>query len=145
MTSNDQPGALMPSLLNGMEPPVPPPELRELALRPAVQALQRPAVPDLWTRLWQSRPLRLAWAGCTTLLLLGHLVVTLLQAKPITSQPPGRLFAHSPSDPELAEIVELPRLRTVRQPRAGIGIGTSLELEKILTTNNKVTNEVASA
>ena len=49
-------------LLQGLTPPAPDETIRERVLMPARLALEAPAPPDRWRRLWESRPWRLPWA-----------------------------------------------------------------------------------
>jgi hypothetical protein len=60
---------------SGLEPPVPPPTLRARVLKSARETLEREAARDIWTRVWESRPLRVAWAAATLILLAAHLAV----------------------------------------------------------------------
>ncbi|MCB1037318.1 MAG: hypothetical protein KDD47_26040, partial [Acidobacteria bacterium] len=93
----------------GLEPPSPPPDLRRKALASAYQAMEE-MKDDVWTRLWNARPLRLAWLCATALLLLGHLSASRLIRG---SGKPGAPFAASSSLPsqELAEVMDLPPIR----------------------------------
>lgn len=67
---------------SGLEPPVPPPALRARVLKSARETLEREAARDIWTRVWESGPLRVAWAAATLLLLAAHLA--------IPARPPAR-------------------------------------------------------
>ncbi len=148
MTSNDQDTRQIERLLHGFEPPVPPPEMRSQVLTPALHALQREPQPDLWTRLWSSRPLRLAWTGTTAALIFGHLAVTAIQV----SQRQTALMlreqtliarAHS-AEEELAEVVQLPRLSIDVQPRGGSGTPGAAN-DNNATTGVAATTEESSA
>ena len=98
----------------GLIPPGPPPELRPRALAAARETMGRSESPDVWSRIWDSRPAHFAWAASVAALLFGHIVLggvgstsAVKTAGPIadTSTPLG----------ELNEIALLPRL-TVELP-----------------------------
>ena len=59
-------------LLNGLQPPQPPPELRARVL---AAARETEAAPHVWSKLWNHSGLRLAWATSVVLLLAGHILV----------------------------------------------------------------------
>jgi hypothetical protein len=102
------------SLLRGLAPPAAPSGLRDQVLPPALAALQQDPPPDLWSRLWSSRPLRLAWAGSFTALVLCHLGLTVPRVAPADRQPLPRAMTAGTIhlEEELAELTRLPRLRT---------------------------------
>lgn len=96
-------------MLSDLEPESPPPALRGRALARAQQAWDSSAVPDRWRQIWESRPLRLAWATAVVALLAANLVVP--------SAPGGQPAVAVRSDPsltsrELLDVVSLPRLRS---------------------------------
>lgn len=100
-------------LLAGLEPAPPPPGTRERALAAARAAETETVVPeDLWTRLWRSRPARLAWAATVAALLLAHAVLSIAGAvhggRPALPAPVAGL---GEGEPALAAIAELPPLR----------------------------------
>jgi hypothetical protein len=101
---------------SGLEPPAPPPALRERVLLRAHSVLARDAATDVWTRLWESRPLRLAWSAATLLLVAAHVALTV--------RPPargGRVTAPvaASADPtaELAAVAGLAPLNEALLPR----------------------------
>ncbi|HQR66777.1 MAG TPA: hypothetical protein PLB02_05235, partial [Thermoanaerobaculia bacterium] len=55
-----------PSPFSGLEASGPPPDLREKVLAVAREALAEEAGRDVWTRIWESRPLRVAWAAASS-------------------------------------------------------------------------------
>jgi hypothetical protein len=61
---------------SGLEPPAPPTALRGRVLANARKALALEGARDAWTRIWESRPLRLAWVAVTLLLVVAHVVLT---------------------------------------------------------------------
>jgi hypothetical protein len=97
-------------VFSGVRPPHAPPELRAqvlVAVRLASRSGQRE---DMWSRAWSSRPLRLAWAAVTALLIAGHLW---LFSEPVRVEPGVSLtLAEGRRDleSELSEIVDLPRI-----------------------------------
>jgi hypothetical protein len=92
---------------DSLEPPGPPATLRDRVLDRAGAALDRPEAPDLWNRIYASRPLRAAWAVTVLALIAAN---ALLPGENrggeklwFTEENAGRL-------PELREVVDLPRL-----------------------------------
>jgi hypothetical protein len=97
-------------LLERLEPPQPPAELRNRALGAAIEALQREPVPDVWERLWHSRWLRLAWSLSMVGLIGAHALISTKHepgfgTRPITVASTARAL-----DAEIAEIARLPRI-----------------------------------
>lgn len=74
MTPDDR-NNMVERLLDGLDPPQPPPELRSRVLAAARQRTDSESVPDLWSRLWNHSGLRLAWAASVVLLLAGHVLI----------------------------------------------------------------------
>lgn len=104
MTRDDRIG----SMLSGLEPVAPPEELKTRTLAAASRALAEPPMPDLWERLWASRPLRLAWATSMLALLGGHLLLSVSQR--LATPPPPELAAGAGLPAELATIATLPSI-----------------------------------
>jgi len=101
-------------LLAGLDSPRPPSGLRDRTLAAARAAGARPAVPTgIWTRIWSSPTLRLAWAVTVAALLLAHTVLWLHRpgVQPERLSPGPFLVAGPTVDAELAEILDLGRLR----------------------------------
>ncbi len=107
----------------GLAPPGPPAEMREKVLAVAREALAREAVPDVWTRIWESRPLRLAWAAAAALLVMANVGISM-------RRPPGGVVvsrteastgaeAEREAARELAALVALPPIDETVQPLAG--------------------------
>lgn len=97
------------ALSGGLCPPTPPPELRTRTLSAARQVVDRTNEPDVWTRIWNSRPAQFAWAASVAGLIFAHLVVP----NPVSGNRPDAalpLAAAAGADAELAEIAALPRL-----------------------------------
>jgi hypothetical protein len=63
-------------LFEGLDPAPPPSELRSKALQAARARAAAEPDEDLWSRLWNHRGLRLAWAATILVLLAGHLAVS---------------------------------------------------------------------
>ena len=90
-------------------PPQAPPELRGRVLTAARNAMERGDSPDMLTRIWESRPVRLAWAASIGALLFGHLVIGgSVSAGP--AEPAFPLAAAAVSNDELSEIIGLQRM-----------------------------------
>lgn len=108
-----------PSIERGLDRlrlPGPPPELRERVLRAATRALDEAPVPDLWSRLWENRGLRLAWAACLVTLITGHVVISveaLRHPAPVRHATNQQL----PAGEELQSIAALPPIDTTSLQR----------------------------
>ena len=97
-------GDLFRDLLPGRAPE----ELRARVLSAVTEVMSRER--DVWTRLWSSRPIRLAWAAAVALLIGGHLAVAPLTR---TVAGPGTRdtgYLMAALDSELQEIVNLPHI-----------------------------------
>lgn len=102
------------SLANLLAPPGPPSGLRTPTLEAARAAMGNARRPDIWARLWNSRPARLAWVVSVAVIAFGHLMIgdggpstPANRAVPVTAVAEMRN--------ELAEVAALPRL-AVRMP-----------------------------
>lgn len=99
-------------VLRGLVPAPPPPEVRERVLTAARAArTSGPLGRDLWSRIWESRPLRLAWAATVVVLLVANVVLALHRPGGGAATAPVAAARHDGPDPELAAIAQLPPLR----------------------------------
>ena len=126
-------------LLGGLAPPEPPRGLQERVLRGAKEALTREAGRDVWTRLWESRALRVAWASAVVVLVLCHIGITEMRSGRASA---ARQAAQSGRDGngELAGIGRLPRLDENARPLVGAGayrLAEELESEHIAPADGK--------
>ncbi len=88
---------------DGLRPSGLPSALRERVLDAARQAALEAPASTLWDRLFESRPLRAAWACLCLALVAGHVALT----EPTESRlPEARSLVDAP---ELREVLELPR------------------------------------
>ncbi len=106
-------------LLGGLLPPEPPPGLHETVLRNARAALAREVRRDLWTRIWESRPLRLAWASAVLLLVAGNALLALVSRPPSVQARTPRGHDEAPLGDELGAIARLPRIDLGTLPTLG--------------------------
>lgn len=106
------------ALLTPLEPPDPPPGLRERTVRAVTAALREPAPLDPWDRLWLSRRLRAAWATSVLALLAGHVLVSLHSRTAATTMA-GAASAIAAEDPELRGPASLPRIDLDAHPLGG--------------------------
>ncbi len=106
-------------LLGGLLPPEPPPGLHGEVMRRASAALAREARPDAWTRLWDSRPLRLAWASAVLLLVAANALVPAMPRTPSVQAGAPRLHEEAPLGDELGAIANLPRIDLGTLPSVG--------------------------
>ncbi len=91
-------------LLGGLVPPEPPRELQGTVLREAKAALTGRPRRDAWSRIWENRPLRLAWAAAVLALLAANAVLP--APKRTTS---AKVVTPHETD-ELHAIARLPRI-----------------------------------
>ena len=67
----DEKDVVVERLLEGLEPSLPPPDLRPKVLAAARVRMAAEPVIDVWSVIWENRGVRLAWAGAVALLLAG--------------------------------------------------------------------------
>lgn len=107
-----------PDPLAGLVSPPAPPALRQKVLAAAqVALLEAPRPTDAWTRVWESRSARLAWATVLLLLLGGHALVSRPHTvRPATPPPAALASATRSAEAEIAAIGRLPRLDLDARP-----------------------------
>ena len=117
---------LLRDLLGSLELPEAPSGLKERAVSSAAGAMTRRAAgDDVWTRLWHSRPLRLAWAASVAALLAGHLVVSLHLSGGHTTAGTPSGGAAADRDSDLRAIAALPPIDLGTVPALdGAPVGT---------------------
>jgi hypothetical protein len=98
-------------LLAAIEEVEPPRGLRELALARAAAAGAREPAVDAWRRLWESRPLRLAWAVAVVILVAANLTIRTGSRTRPPAVPAAAAAQERAGLKELQAIVELPRIR----------------------------------
>lgn len=94
--------------LAALEPPGPPDGLRDRALGRAGAALGRPTTPDVWARVYASRPLRAAWATAVFVLVVANVFL------PRGSRRSGEedlAAGDAGLSRELRQVASVPRLR----------------------------------
>ena len=97
-------------LIRTLGDPEPPQGLRGRTLARAQAAWARPAA-DRWLALWESRPLRLAWAATVLLLVACNFALRTGSPAPPRAVAPAVAFREQTGLKELQAVVELPRLR----------------------------------
>jgi len=122
-------------LMEGLEPPQPPPELRSKTLAAARERLAGEAAPDVWSRIWNHRKFRLAWAAAVVVLLAGHVLATLSPVGPITKIDPA-LMVENRADEYLIGILRPIRISDNVQPLIGHLAGTDSPIELDLEGNS---------
>ena len=94
--------------LDRLSLPEPPAELRDRAVSAAAAALAIDRTCDVWTRMWTSSSLRLAWTAAVLTLLVANVAVT-LRSRPSPGTEGARVSTSAARLPaELAEIANLP-------------------------------------
>jgi hypothetical protein len=94
-------------LLRALRPSSAPEELRPRTLGRALRSWDEAPVGNLWQRLWESGPLRLAWATTVIALIAANLGLP-ARGRQATAGA-GAATAMAPG--ELRDVVELPRVR----------------------------------
>jgi hypothetical protein len=100
-------------LLEELVPPDPPPELRARVLAAARAAAAEESTADVWTRIWESRWLRVVWVTSVVALIAGH--VTLVPRQPS----PAMLTAEMYVDEGMAEFLRPIRIEASATPKVG--------------------------
>ena len=95
-----------------LELPRPPETLRARVLQAAGDALEREPAPDVWSRVWESRAARLAWAVSVAGLLVAHAYITPRHVAPRETA--------SFDEEEITELARLPRI----EPAALAGVAS---------------------
>jgi len=88
---------------------------------------------DIWSRLWKSRPIRLAWAASVAVLLFGHMVI----GTGAPSGPPDTLrpvMAAAGLRDELAKVIDVERV-TIELPAWEIRVSRDRVETEPPTTN----------
>jgi hypothetical protein len=105
-------------LLGGFEPPPLPSDLRALTLRAARERLAEAPAPDLWSRIWDNRGVRLAWTAAVVLLLAGHVLVSSKLDPAVTTRPP--VLAGDAPDERFLEILRPVEINADAHPSMGL-------------------------
>jgi hypothetical protein len=115
----DERDQVVERLMDGLEPPQPPPELRSKTLAAARKQMEAEALPNVWSRVWNHRGLRLAWAAAAVLLLTGH--VLLIPGKGTVLNPVGpALVAENRVDEQFVDMLRPVRISDNVQPFVGL-------------------------
>lgn len=122
----DERDAVVERLMNGLEPPQTPPDLRSKVLAAAHARMAAEPVTNIWSTIWNNRGFRLAWAGAAALLLAGHVFLV-----PGNGAVPSRvdpaLVAEYRVDEHLVEMLRPIRIIDNVQPMVGLfASGSSL-------------------
>lgn len=115
MTPDDR-EPLVERLFDGLEVPAPPPHLRARVLE-AARADKTETV-DVWTRIWNIRGLRLAWAASVLLLLAGHVLVVPRNGAALSTVDPI-LVAENRVDEQFVDMLRPARISDHVQPVVG--------------------------
>jgi hypothetical protein len=112
-------------LLDELEPPAPPQSLRAKAIAAARNAAVVEPQLDLWSAIWNSPALRLAWAASVVALVAGHLLVW--PGNGVAPNTNRQLTASNGVDTHLVEFLRPVRIATGARPMVGAtGIDDSL-------------------
>ena len=109
-------------LLDRLDPPTPPPERHAQYMIGAGSRAAVERVSDVWTKIWENRTLRWAWAASVLALIAGHFIL-------VPPQPPPQLvIADSYEDEEMAEFMRPVWIDETAIPNLGRSSGDSREL-----------------
>jgi hypothetical protein len=106
-------------LLRGLEPPLPPPDLRSKTLTAARRSVAVEKDTDIWSVIWNSRRIRLMWAGAAALLLAGHVLLVPGKGSP-SNRVDHALAAKNRADEHLVEMLRPVRIIDNVQPMVGL-------------------------
>jgi len=119
-------------LMQGLEPPAPPPDIRSRVLAAAHARMSVESIPDIWSRVWNHRGIRLAWAAAVVLLVVGHAMVVPGTGNGFRSIDPA-LIAENHVDEYLVEMLRPTRISDNVQPIVGLFVAADglaeLEIE----------------
>jgi anti-sigma-K factor RskA len=106
-------GGIVSKLFDGLAPAAPPPQLRFRVLTAARAEAASVRVPDVWTRIWENRWLRLVWVASVVALVLGHVAL-------LPSPPPAPLVTAALSaEAGISEFSETMRIEASATPNLG--------------------------
>ena len=115
---SDDTDVFVDRLIEGLEPPRAPTDLRTRVLAAARERLETES-PDVWSRIWDHRGIRLAWAATVVLLLAGNVLLT-QNTGSIESQIDPALVAETRVDEQFADILRPVRISANVQPIVGL-------------------------
>ena len=121
--------------MNGLEPPLPPPELRSKALAAAREKMAAGSDRDMWSRIWNHRGLRLAWAATVVVLFAGHVLATYSPVGRLGSVDPA-LIAENRVDQDFVDLLRPIRISESVQPMVGLIAGSDVPIELVLEGNS---------
>ena len=116
--NSDDTGAFVDRLIEGLEPPRVPTDLRTRVLEAARDHMGTRS-PDPWSRIWSHRGIRLAWAATVVLLLAGHAIIAPRKGAVFTRVNPA-LVAETRVDEQFADILRPVRISANVQPIVGL-------------------------
>ena len=127
---SDDTDTFVDRLIEGLEPPRVPTDLRTRVLTAARDHTGKTSS-DRWSRIWSHRGIRLAWAATVVLLLAGHAIVAPRKGAVFTRVNPA-LAAETRVDEQFADILRPVRISANVQPIVGLfstAADSSTELE----------------
>jgi hypothetical protein len=114
---SDDTEAFVNRLIEGLEPARPPLTLRSRVLEAARERLETES-PDVWSRIWDHRGIRLVWAATVVLLLAGNVLLTQNTGASVGQIDPA-LVAETRVDEQFADILRPVRISANVQPIVG--------------------------
>ena len=115
----DERDAVFERLMDGLEPPQPRPDLRSRTLAAARARMSPESTPDIWSRIWNHRGLRLAWVAAVVLLVAGHALFVPGTGNEFRPIDPALIAEHR-VDEYLVEMLRPTRISDNVQPIVGL-------------------------
>jgi hypothetical protein len=115
----DETDSTVKRLLEGLRPTQPPPELRSHVLAAARDRIDTVSRPDVWSRIWNHRGIRLAWAATVALFLIAHFLVEPRSGTAVTRMEPA-MVAQSRPDAQFVDILRPIPISTHVHPIIGL-------------------------
>jgi hypothetical protein len=107
------------SLFDGLQPMQLPSDLRSRVVPAARARMTDEVVPDLWSRIWNHRGIRLAWASAVVLLLAGNAYVAQREGS-VGNRPDRFANAENRPDEQLSNMLRPVRIAADVQPIVGL-------------------------
>jgi len=115
----DERDPVVDRIMKDLEAPQPPTELRSKVLATAHSRMAAESESDVWSRIWNHRGVRLAWAAAAALLLAGHVFLVPGDGA-VPSRVDPRLAAENRVDEQFVDLLRPIEISANVQPIFGI-------------------------
>ena len=121
--TTDERDRVVDRFFEGLEPPAPPPQLRSRVLAVATEE-GGAEQPDPWSKIWNHRGIRWAWAAAVAGLVVGHVLISVQSNSGIGTVDPSLRAEHRVDE----QLIDLLRpMRIVEDVRPIIGLFAAVE------------------